>query len=641
MALVFDIETVPIPKDRRKFPDTIHCIVAQDPITGEVFEAGPGDVESMARLLMRADRLIGHDIARFDLPVLEHHFPWFRYRGEIYDTHAASRLVFASNMYECSIAFQRYQTRSPEEREARIPTKLLDAHKLEAWGYRLKIPKQHADVELSFFEQWSQDLQDRCRSDVEINTALYHRLQQPAAIDWPACSERSVLNESKVAYIIGVQERNGVGFDREAATTLYAQLIQERDELGKVLRQLVQPWLAPDGRPLVPKRAMVRKAKRQWPEYVEAAAEYQRFKVVEFNPDSPLHIARVLTAVYGWQPKEFTPGGQAQTNEAILADLDYPIIPQLVRYITIGTRLGQLADGREAWLKHETEGRIHGAVKVTGTRTSRAAHWKPNLGQVPALKKPYGAECRALFKPTRPGWVQVGVDASGLELRMLAHRMAYFDGGAFAEIVLDGDPHTEWMKATGIYIRDNQKTVSYAFLYGAQDERLGLTVIRDWRMAYEKGLTQVPPPSASCAEELGRAARRGLLRNFRALEKLLDNCHAASERGYIHALDGRILACKSKHGSLNDLLQSDGAILIKWAMALWWDELCAEFGPPGIRWALMLWVHDEWQFECVPEIADRLGEMVCRAITQAGDLLGVRCRMDGEHKVGHNWKETH
>lgn len=639
--LVIDLETTPIPKDRRKFPDTIHCIVTQDPNTGEVLEAGPGDIESMARLIQSADRLIGHDISRFDIPVLEHHFPWFKYTGEIYDTHSASRLVFASNMYECSIAFQRHGAKTDEEREARIPTKLLDAHKLEAWGYRLKIPKQHADVDLSFFEHWSQELQDRCRSDVEINTALYHRLQRPAAVDWPACSERSVLNESKVAYIVGIQERNGVGFDRHAATALYAQLIQARDEVGKALRAQVKPWLAPDGHSLIPKRAMVRRAKREWPEHVEEAAEYQRFKTVEFNPDSPLHIARVLQKDYGWIPKEFTPGGQPQTSEAILADLDYAIIPDLIKYITLGTRLGQLADGREAWLHHETEGRIHGAVKVTGTRTSRAAHFKPNLGQVPALKKPYGAECRALFHPTRVGWVQVGVDAKALELRMLGHRMAYFDGGEFAQVVLEGDPHTEWMEATGIFIRDNQKTLLYALLYGAQDERLGLTVIRDWRMAYETGLTQTPPPSAECAEELGRKVRSRLLRNFRALEKLIQNCHAASERGYIQGLDGRVLACKSKNGSLNDLLQSDGAILIKWAMTLWWEELCARFGRPGTLWAPMLWVHDEWQFECVPEIAEELGQIVCKAITQAGELLGVRCRMDGEFKVGNNWRSTH
>lgn len=642
MELVFDIETTPIPPDRRAFPSTIHCIIAQDVGTGEVIEAGPDEINAMVHYLARADRLIGHDIARFDLPVLEHHYAGFHFDGEIYDTHAVSRLVYASNLYERSIEFQRGAGRDPEARERRLPTKLLDAHKLEAWGYRLGIAKEHAHVDLSFFLQWSKELQDRCRSDVAINARLYEHLQTKAAArGWDRCSEESLLNESQVAYIVGKMERNGVGFDRAGAVALYAQLAEEREKLGAELRAWVTPWYVPDGKVLEPKRSMVRRKDRAWPVYVEAGAEYQKVKRVEFNAGSPQHVAKVLQRDYGWEPKDWLESGHPQTSEAILAGLDYPIIPKLLRYTVVDTRLGQIADGQQAWLKLEHDGRIHGICKPTGTRTSRAAHSRPNLAQVPKVGKPHGAECRALFHPTRPGWVQVGVDAQGLELRMLGHRLAYFDGGAFAKLVLEGDPHTEWMKGTGLFIRDNQKTYSYALLYGAGNEKLGSIVLRDWRMAYEQGLTSKPPPGPRHAEALGEASRSSLLRHFGALQYLLDRCREAKARGWLRGLDGRVLACKTEHGALNDLLQSDGAILVKWAMPLWWRAMEREFGPHGGRWALLLWVHDEWQFECEPAIAERMGQIACDAIHEAGELLAVRCRMDGSAKSGSNWKETH
>lgn len=643
MKLVFDLESTLIPKDPKGFPDEIHCIIAEDVDTGEVLEAGPGEIEVMVRYLMRADRLIGHKIASFDVPVLEHHYPFFKeYSGELFDTLEASRLVYASNIYERSVKFQRSAGRSDEAREAKLPSKLLMSHSLEAWGYRLGMAKMHADVDLSFFAKFSPEMLERCKSDVRINTLLYrHLLEKPADTGWDLCSEQSLLNESKVSYIVGKQEKNGVGFNEPAAQELYAELLGKKAELIKRLRSQVKGWFSPKGKPVTPKKSMVRSKDLLAKTIVTEGATYQNIEWLEFNPASSQHRGRALQLQYGWQPKDYTETGQPETSEEILADLDYPIIQDLLEYMTIDKRLGQIGDGKEAWLRHVKDGRIHGQVKVTGTRTSRASHSRPNLGQVPKVGNPYGLECRSLFGPTMPGWVLVGCDISGLELRMLAHYLAAYDGGAFAEIVLNGDVHSEFMKGNGCFIRDNSKTWIYSFLYGCGNEKSGTVILKDWRQAYEQGITQDKPPGSRHAEELGKLSREKLLGHFGALDELLKRCKEAYRRGWLRAIDGRILACKSEHGALNDLLQGGGSVVSKYAMALWWDMLIEKLGPCGVQWLNHLFVHDEWQNSSKPEIAEDMGRIMVESIEETGRRLGVRLPLTGEFKIGSNWGATH
>ncbi len=658
LSLILDIETTPIDEsDRRSFPRAVHCIVARDADTGDVYTAGPGELADAVEFLETADRLIGHDLARFDLPVIRHHFPRFRFAGEIFDTLAAARLVYASNLYERSL---RWQREAEKAGKPVLPSGMLRAHKLEAWGYRLGVPKMHADVDVSFYEKYSPELLDRCVSDVAITAALYkHLLTEPAEKGWPLCSVESLLNESRVSEIVGEQERNGVGFDAEAAVLLFAELSEAREKVERELRSMVAPWIAPKGKPVVPKRSRVCRKGFQWPVHFTAGAEYQPIQVVEFNPASGLHRWLALSGReertraaqaehllpgpdgYGWRPVDFTPEGQAVTDEETLADLQYPLAEPLRRYLLLNKRLGQLSDGQQAWMRTVQHGRIHGGVIPTGPRTSRAAHVRPNLGQVPKCTSPYGPECRALFRPTRAGWVQGGVDVQGLELRLFAARLAEFDGGAFIELVLKGDPHAAFMVGTQIFIRDNQKTWTYAFLYGAGDYKLGCIILEDWRMAFERGLADTPPPGLEYAAGLGAVSRKRLLRHFGALDDLLEKCRKNYKAGRFIGLDGRVLASPSAHGALNDVLQSDGAILTKHAMPIWRDRLEQRLGPPGERWAPMLWVHDEWQHEAEMSVGHVVGEILCESVAAAGLLLGIPWPMAGEFKIGENWRETH
>ena len=55
----------------------------------------------------------------------------------------------------------------------------------------------------------------------------------------------------------------------------------------------------------------------------------------------------------------------------------------------------------------------------------------------------------------------------------------------------------------------------------------------------------------------------------------------------------------------------------------------------------MATVHDEWQMECHPDIADEIGKLGAESIRESGKRLGCRMNMDGEYQIGSNWSECH
>jgi len=241
------------------------------------------------------------------------------------------------------------------------------------------------------------------------------------------------------------------------------------------------------------------------------------------------------------------------------------------------------------------------------------------MAQVPRCGSPYGTQCRGLFKPTRPGWVQVGADASGLELRMFAHYLADYDNGDYAKVVCDGDVHTHNQKMAGLSTRDQAKTFIYGLLYGAGDAKVGKIVggtVQDGNRLKSQFKKQVP-----------------------AYAKLLAQLEfIVAQRGYLKGLDKRPLPVRSAHSALNLLLQSAGAVVMKASLSILYGQLRDKH--PG-RFAFMANVHDEWQIECDPEIADDVGKMAVNAITEAGKFLNLKCPLKGEYKIGNNWAETH
>lgn len=601
--LTFDIETNGFYREAT----VIHCIAIHDDADDSLRVYGPDEIDEALARLAAADCLCGHNILKYDLPVLAK-VKGFVYRGRIVDTLILARLAKPEIGDEDDKAIRQH----------RLPAKYRGLHSLEAWGFRLGVLKSEYT---GGWETWNQDMHDYCGQDGRATRALYLYLQKFPVPD-------NVLQlEQDVARIISRQEINGIHFDVDAALALVQKLQLERARLEVRLKDHFGSLYVRDGKPLVPKKD--NKARG----YTEGAA-VQKVKLVDYNPASRSHTAKVLRSRFGWRPTAFTDTGEAEISEESLKAIAHPAAAILVDYFTIEKRLGALHDGKQAWLKAVTpEGKIHGSVNTLGAVTRRMTHSNPNLAQVPAARSPYGKECRALFKP-RKGWVLVGCDAASLELRVLAHYMARLDGGEYIKAAIHGkkedgtDIHTVNMRALEIDSRDDGKTWFYAYIYGGGDEKLGVI------------LTKVNRPAKN--RSLGKTKRTLFQHNLPAMGKLMLQIKATAKlRGWLTAIDGGRLYCRKEHAAPNTLFQSAGAIVMKLALVLCDQRLQEKGYAPGTDYEFVLNVHDEWQFECRPEIADAVGETARQSIRDAGTTLGLRCPLDGDFSVGASWADTH
>jgi len=613
--LVFDIETDSIDAT------VVHCIVAQDLDSGAVHSFSEsfrkGDLADGLMFLGSAEELWGHNIIGFDLPVLER-LHGFVPTSRIYCTLLGSRSAYAGK--------ELHQRDALIVRRGDMPVKLMGSHSLAAWGHRIGPLKS----EFTAFETFTPEMLAYCKNDVVLNVNLVERLLRKVS--------REVIElEGKVDRVLRRQTAHGVGFDVRAAVALSGQLAKRREELGLELRAMFQPWYAPKGKVVSPKRSV--ESKKYAPgdsnyRNVAAGCEYQNIELVEFNPASGEHIARVLQQYRGWKPQEFTDGGLVKTEEKILSDLPWPECKALVEYQRLKKLLGYISEGQGAWLKLECNGRIHGRMHPTGTVLARMSHMSPNLGQVPKVGKPFGRECRALFVAGK-GKVLVGVDASGLQLRLMAHYLHRYDGGAFAKVIEEGqDVHTYMQQGTGVLRRDNAKTLHYAWLFGAGNYKLGSIVIFDLNNALELGEWTGEVPALEEAGTLGTRARRGLERRLK-MGVLVEKLEESAKRGYLKSLDGRQIPVLSKHRALNALLMAGEAVLMKHALVI------AAPGVYAMGGEFVLNVHDEWQVECDPSAATAIGEHMAQCIRLAGERLGLRCKLDAKYKIGTDWSETH
>lgn len=586
MRLAFDIETNGLLDQL----DLVHCIVAKDIETGEVFSFNPTNIPHALELLSSAEELVGHNIMGFDLPALRKVYPDWRYEGRVTDTLIASRLIHADLTGE-----DFTKNWLPED----LPKRLFGSHSLKAWGMRLTHFKDDYD---GGWEAWSQEMQDYCEQDVEVTYSLYKHL----AID--DYSKQAVELEHDLAAICEEIGNNGWTFDYTAATKLYSGLAQERAKLEAELQELFEPWEVHET--IVPK---VNNSKLGY----EKGVPFTKTKVIEFNPNSRKHIQRCLVAKYGWKPQEWTPSGEAKIDESVLTKLDYPEAKKLAHMFLLQKRIGQLAEGRQAWLKlyDGTDGKLRHTIVPNGAVTGRATHRSPNLAQVPATRAMYGKECRELFTVPE-GYELVGSDLSGLELRCLAHYMGDDD---YTKQILEGDIHSYNQKAAGLPTRDQAKTYIYAALYGAGSLRLGQIV--------------------------GGGAKEGtkLKQNFEkavpAYRQLRDSVAIACERGYLIGLDGRRLAVRSEHAALNTLLQSAGALICKKWLSLIFHELKRE----GLKdhAYIMAWVHDEVQIAARKGYENDVGHIARRMAKEAGEAFNLQVPIEAEYSVGRSWADTH
>ncbi len=607
--VVIDIETNAI-KDWLELSDldTIHCLVVRTGDKVKVYNSQRNDFDEGLREIELADVIIGHNALKFDVPALKKLFPDFKPTGCVRDTVIMSRMVWPD-------------TKNDDFKRADFPKNLIGSHSLKAWGHRLGEYKGDFGVS-DDWSQWSQEMEDYCVQD----TLVTHRLME--AIDRENPSPEAILLEHDFAENIRQQEINGFRFDTQEAKNLHADLLDHKARLERELQSIFpaaeipmktpQYWLA--GGERYPTKGAAKKAKHKDADITKGPL---RVKKIPFNPGSRDQIAQGLISKYGWKPEKFTGEGKPQIDESILNALDFDEAKVLVNYLTISKRLGQLAEGKEAWLKSVNDGRIHGSVNTNGTISGRCTHARPNMGQVVGVRSPYGKEFRGLFLPNE-NHVLVGCDASGLELRMLAHYLAFADKGKYVKLVTEGDPHTANQKAAGLPDRDSAKTFIYALIYGSGDQNLGKLVkggVREGKAMRQKFMNDMPA--------------------FKKLKVAVDT--AVTNKGWLTGLDGRRLPIRSKHSALNLLLQSAGAIVMKQATV----ELNHAMhrmnqGKPKKEHAIQVaHIHDEVQLSCPKEIADELGKTACRAITEAGKMLRLHCPLAAEFNVGSNWAETH
>ena len=569
----------------------IHCLVAKDIDTGDLHKFEPSQVEQGLKLLMKADLLIGHNVIFYDIALIQKLHPWFSIaRDRVVDTLILSRLI--------------YSDLSDRDHQAKVEMngKLYGSHSLKAWGYRLGILKTDYT---GGFEEFSDEMLDYNVQDVVVTERLYEKL-----IKHEALSERANELEHSVAHIVAQQERHGFLFDEKAAEKLTARLQIRRGELEAQLQDTFTPW-----EEFVD--TFVPKVNNKKMGYVKGEP-VDKYKTVVFNPGSRHHIANRLKAFHNWQPTEFTPDGRPKVDETVLSKLPWPEAKLLTEYLLVQKRLGMLIEGNNGWLKLVRNGRIHGEIITNGAVTGRATHRNPNIAQVPAVGAHYGKECRTLFYAPDHR-VLCGVDVSGLELRMLAHYMATYDGGRYGKEVVEGDVHTANQLAAGLETRNQAKTFIYAFLYGAGSQKIGSIV--------GKGAAH------------GTLLKKRFLEKTPAIAKLVRDVQRAAERGYLIGLDGRRLHIRSPHAALNTLLQSAGALVCK----QWMVEVDRMLTLKGWHEKVhqVAWVHDECQYECDPDIAEEFGKECIECITKAGEFFDIKIALTGEYKIGKNWAETH
>lgn len=634
----FDCETDGLLDELTK----IHCIhlrkVALDGTpTGPPIKANNvnGDITIAAavELLRNAEFVTGHNIVGFDIPAIAKVFPGFRVKRAI-DTLLLSTLIYPD--------LRDRDFNTLKKKPGRLPGQMVGRHSLEAWGYRLGEWKgDYSEMMkakgLDPWAAWNQEMDDYCAQDVVVTLMLYALLMSKGL------SDEAIHLEHSIAPILTRQTRYGFLFDAARANKLERELLEKRAEIASALSKVFVPW---------EELGAEKTAKRN--DKVRGRVKGEPYRVVKkyvFNPGSRDHIANRLKTLYGWKPTVFTPEGKPKIDEEVLSELKFPEIALLLEYLTVAKRLSQCAtpapkmlkSGQaskakakksEAWIDavSKKDGRIHGRVNQNAAVTGRMTHSGPNMAQVPkvqhckkrgvlmGLEGGWGYECRQLFTVPK-GKKLVGADASGLELRCLAHFMALHDGGAYARVLLEGDIHTVNMEAAGLPNRDAAKTFIYAFLYGAGDGKIG-SIIGKGRKA-------------------GGVLRKQFLAGLPALRKLVAGVKKAAAKGWIRGLDGRRLHIRSGHAALNTLLQSAGALVMKKALHIL-DTRLQELGlVPGVNYEFVANVHDEWQIEVDEEYAELVGRTAVESITAAGDYFGFRCPLAGEYKIGNNWAETH
>ena len=627
MELIFDLEGDGLYEQVTR----VHCIATKDIRKGTTLSwhddprlPRAGTVAEGLVYMSTASRLIGHNIIGYDFPVLKKLYGW-EYKGAVTDTLILSRL------------FQ-------PDREG--------FHSLDAWGKRLGYPK----VVVTRWDIFDAHIMLRCTDDVEINHLTLKALRaEVRGQDWG----ESIELEHRVAKIMSQQEINGVHFNTSMARRGVAHLETMIEQADIILEPfamhevkakgsvVLRPWRM-DGSYSMRARNLL------GTDIDKCVGQFQMYEVKRTSFGSDIQVKKLFMSM-GWKPEAYNSSAKTGLRTG----------PKLKesKFIGLPPGLGEAYSTRvirrhrmtqiQGWLDNVREdGRITASANTIGTPTGRMRHSRvvnvpsattypkylldgvtphpmegelwyhscdPATGLYPSNL--YGTEMRSLFCSTE-GYDFVGHDASGLELRMLAH---YINDPEYTRILLHGDIHSHNQKLAGLPTRSAAKTFIYAFIYGAGDGKLGDII---------KG-----------TEADGAAIRDKFLSANPQLAKLISGVkRKAKKYGYLRGLDGRRILMRRNdngqvmvHKALNTLLQCAGAVVMKRSLVILTDDANAE----RIDYRKVIDMHDEGQAEVLKAHSKRYAELAEQSLVKTGIHYNMRITLAAEAKIGRNWADTH
>ncbi len=474
---------------------------------------------------------------------------------------------------------------------SRLCNPVMDGHSLDAWGKRLGDHK----IEFNDWSQYTEEMKVYCKQDVALTEKLYLHLKK----EMKDFSSESIRLEHSMQYIVSEQKRNGFLLDRDVAMEIYVGAKEEADRIETAVLEFFPP--------IVTERIS------------EKTGKVLKPHVEEFNLGSPLQVVKRLNSV-GWKPYVKTKSGNSwkicQDNLDTIPDTAPPPVRDLKKWKILETRWKTAKD----WLERmDDEGRVHGQVILPGAITHRAAHQGPNMANIPSITDARGLsglfayECRAAWTVPR-GYRLCGTDASGIQLRVLAH---YMNDPTYTDTLLNGDIHTYNKNALGEFCKDRPtaKTFIYAWLLGAGVGKVAQIL--------------------DCSYPQAEWSMDNFLKATPALKALKRKASMAAQRGYLVGLDGRRMGIESEHKSLSVYLQGGETVIMRLANVIWYNRA------KSLDFRQVAWVHDEWQTEVKEDQADMLGQIQVQSIRDAGLHFKMNCPLDGEYKIGKTWADTH
>jgi DNA polymerase-1 len=620
-TVVCDIETDGL--DATK----IWVVVCKDLETGQldVFRMDESDptkhLLDFERYAQSVTSWIGHNFLSFDLPVIKRLVGIDIPVDKVQDTLILARFI------------------RPGKRNS-----------LEVLGELIGFPKTSLDT----WQVLTDEMVEYCINDVEVNHKLYRWLEP--RLRW--FSEHSIRLEHDHQAIMNQQKRDGFPFDLEGAIKLKEELERKRSEAESLIWKDLKPIVIP-GELVTPKETLSGEVHMQgvkrlgnYKSLCEAGVPLQHIEFQPFDLNSPKQIVKRLEPF--WTPVIRTKGGEKTSREFQSGRLTEEEFREKSRYqwkvcdenletISEHAPRGLQKLRERAVLKARIDTlsqlvaatgsdlRVRGEVISLGATTHRCAHREPNLANIPARGSSlYASEIRSLFRVEERSHSLLGVDASGIQLRLLAH---YLNSEIYTQVVTRGQssdrsdvhsynwrtcfnlPEDYWVSDEN---REKSKTNIYSWIFGAGESRTANIL----------GLSR---PEA-------REVRKRLVHNTPGLKQFIDEIvKPAARKGFVKAIDGRLIPVESKHLVVAVLLQSAEAIVMKEAQRKW----VADATRLGIPFWLCAFVHDEWQTETFSDMATELGQLKIESIRWAGELFELNCPLDGQAQIGNSWKETH